>query len=299
MNGRQITYPQKDRWSYLWLLVGTVLSLFSMSTGRWLIGVTAWLGAIFYIRFFRTQRRVWLAYLLTAIANGIVTAFIMPSMMGTMGIPIIIGAALLGPLPLLVDRWLSPRLPGFTSTLVFPLAMTALEFINLATNPFGSYGASVYTQYDNLVLLQVVSLTGMWGVSFLMSWLGSVANWAWERQLAWPEIKRGALVYTGLILLILAYGEARLWFAPTPAKTVRVAGFTMVEWRVNQPAMNQAFATDLDAFRQMMEERYQLYFDATIKEARAGAKMISWPENAATVAEEDEPALITRLGELA
>jgi apolipoprotein N-acyltransferase len=63
--------------------------------------------------------------------------------------------------------------------------------------------------------------------------------------------------------------------------------------------MNQAFTTDLDAFRQMMEERYQLYFDATIKEARAGAKMISWPENAATVAEEDEPALITRLGELA
>jgi len=48
-----------------------------------------------------------------------------------------------------------------------------------------------------------------------------------------------------------------------------------------------------------MEERYKLYFDATIKEARAGAKMISWPENAATVAPEDEPALIARLGELA
>jgi apolipoprotein N-acyltransferase len=139
----------------------------------------------------------------------------------------------------------------------------------------------------------------MWGLTFLMAWLGSMVNWAWERQFAWPEIKRGVLFYAGLILLVLVYGQARLWFAPTPAQTVRLAGVSMVEWRVNQPAMSQAFASDLDAFRQMMEGRYQLYIDATIKEARAGAKMISWPENAATVAEEDEPALLTRLQELA
>ena len=101
------------------------------------------------------------------------------------------------------------------------------------------------------------------------------------------------------MLLVMVYGEARLWFAPTPAQTVRVAGFTMVEWRVNHPTMMQTFQTDLDTFRQMMEERYQLYFDATTKEARAGAKLISWPENAMTVTPEDEPALVARLAELA
>jgi len=103
----------------------------------------------------------------------------------------------------------------------------------------------------------------------------------------------------GVMLLVAVYGEARLWFAPTPAQTVRVAGFTMVDWRLNQPAMMKAFESDLEAFRQMMEEHYKLYFDATIKEARAGAKMISWPENAMTVAPEDEPALVARLSELA
>jgi apolipoprotein N-acyltransferase len=148
-------------------------------------------------------------------------------------------------------------------------------------------------------LLQLVSLTGIWGLSFLLAWLGSVANWAWEREFAWHEIKRGMLIYIGLLLLVVTYGQARLWFAPTPAQTVRVAGFTMVDWRVNQPAMNQAFETDIEAFRQMMEERYQFYFDATIKEAHAGAKMISWPENAMTITPEDEPALVTRLQALA
>jgi apolipoprotein N-acyltransferase len=301
MNTHQITYPQKDRWSYLWLLVATVLSLFSTSSGKWLIPVTVWLGAIFYIRFFRTQRRGWLAYLLTSVSVAIATAIMMPSSsLGAIAIPVIIVAGLLGPLPLVADRWLAPRLPGFASTLVFPLAMTALEFINVSTNPMGSYGqSSAYSQYDNLVLLQLVSLTGMWGLSFLMTWLSSIVNWAWERRFAWAEIKRGALLYSGLMFLVVVYGEARLWFAPTPTQTVRVAGFTMVDWRIHQAEMNQAFKTDIQAFRRMMEERYQLYFDATIREARAGARMISWAENAMTVAPEDEPALVTRLQALA
>ena len=299
MNGKQINYPLNDRWSILWLIIGGVLSIFSMSVGKWLIPITVWLGAIFYIRFFRTQRKAWLAYLLLGITTGITTGISMPAWMSAMAMPVIIGAALLGPLTLLLDRWLAPRLPGFAGTLVFPLAITTMDFINVATNPMGSISATAYTQYNNLVLLQLVSLTGIWGLSFLISWLGTVVNWAWEREFAWHEIKRGALVYVSIMLLVLVYGEARLWFAPTPAQTVRVAGFTMVDWRVEQAEMTQVFKADLNVFRQMMEERYQLYFDATIKEARAGAKMISWPENAMTVTPEDEPALVTRLGELA
>ena len=298
MNKKQISYPINDRWSILWLLVATVLGIFSVGIGRWLIPVTAWLSAIFYIRFFRTQRRAWLAYLLTSISIIIITAITTPSWMASSITSIIIGVTLLGPLPLFLDRWLAPRLPGFASTLVFPLAWTALDFINANTNPM-PISTSPYALYSDLVLLQLISLTGIWGLSFLSAWLGSIVNWAWEREFAWHEIKRGALIYIGLMLLVVAYGQARLWFAPTPAQTVRVAGFTMVDWRVNQPAMTRTFTTDMEAFRQMMEERYQLYFDATIKEARAGAKMISWPENAMTVALEDEPALLARLAELA
>jgi apolipoprotein N-acyltransferase len=301
MKMNHIAYPLKDRWSCVWLLVATVLSIFSTSSGKWLIPVAAWLNIIFYLRFFRTQRRGWLAYLLTAISIAISTAVSMPAAsLGVIAIPVVIGAALLGPLPLLVDRWLAPRLPGFASTLVIPLALVAFEYINTATNPMGSYGmTAAYTQYQNIGLLQLVSLTGMWGLTFLICWLGSIVNWAWENEFDWVKIKRGVLLYTGLILLVVVYGEARLWFAPTPAQTVRVAGINMVDWRANQSVMNEAFETDIESFRQMMEERYQLYFDATIREARAGAKMIAWAENAMTVIPEDEPALVTRLQALA
>ena len=299
MNGKQITYPLQDRWSLLWLAVATVASIFSQASGKWLIPILAWVAPIFYLRFFRSERRGWLAYLLVAVSTAVVTFINMPPMLGTLGPPIVLLVSLLFPLPYLADRKLSPFLPGFASSLVFPVAMTAFIFFSTITSPFGSSSTPPYTQYDNLVLLQLLSLTGIWGLSFVIYWLGAVVNWAWERNFSWNEIKRGALVYLSLMLLVIAYGEARLWFGAKPAETVRVAGFTMVEWRVNQPVMMEAFDSDPEVFRQMMEERYQLYFEATIKEARAGAKLISWPENAMTVTPQDEPALVARLGELA
>ena len=299
MNEKQFTYPLKDRWSLLWLAVATVLSIFSQASGKWLIPILAWVAPIFYLRFYRSERRGWLAYLLVAVSTAVVTFINMPPMLGTLGPPIVLLVALLFPLPYLADRKLAPHLPGFTNSLVFPVVMTAFIFISAVTSPFGSSGAPPYTQYDNLVLLQLISLTGIWGLSFVIYWFSAVVNWAWEQNFSWNEIRRGMLVYLSIMLLVIVYGEARLWFGAKPAETVRVAGFTMVEWRVNQPAMMEAFESDPDIFRQMMEERYQLYFDTTIKEARAGAKLISWPENAMTVTPEDEPALVARLAELA
>ena len=38
MNTKPITYPQEDRWSYLWLLIGVLLSMLSWAAfGRWVI----------------------------------------------------------------------------------------------------------------------------------------------------------------------------------------------------------------------------------------------------------------------
>ncbi len=301
MSGNQITYPQKDRYSYLWLLLALVLDLFSVSIGKWVVPVSAWLGPIFLLRFFRTQRRPWLAYLLAVIAAVISGFIVMPMFMGPIAIGIIIGGAIIASLAPLADRLLAPRLPGFASTLVYPLAMTALEFINfgMTINPMGSFGSRAYSQYNNLALLQLASLTGMWGITFLMSWLASVVNWVWERDFAWSEIKRGVAVYVGILLLVLTFGQARLWFASPPAQTVRVAGFTAVDFRTDQVEMMQTLYADREAFREMMAPRYPLYFEETIREARAGAKMILWPEYAATAAAEDEPALLARAQEVA
>lgn len=292
MNEKQIAYPIADRWAYFWLLLAMLFGIFSISIGKWVIPIAAWLGPIFVLRFMRSQRRVWLGYVVLSAATAAATAVALPDILGDMSIPIIIGSAIIANLAPLADRLLVPRLPGFVATLVFPLAYTALEYINSATNPLGSFGMQAYSQYNNLALLQLVSLTGMWGISFLMSWLASTVNWAWERDFAWSEIKRGVTLYAGILFLVVLFGQVRLWFAPPAEDTVRVAGIVPVDFRESQGELMTAISEDWETFRQMSESRAQLYFMQTVKEAQAGAKIILWPEFALPVAKEDEAAMI-------
>ena len=48
------SYPQRDRLSYLWLIIGTVLTVFIY--GNWPLSLAAWLAPLFLIRFMRTQK---------------------------------------------------------------------------------------------------------------------------------------------------------------------------------------------------------------------------------------------------
>jgi apolipoprotein N-acyltransferase len=71
-------------------------------------------------------------------------------------------------LPCLADRLLSPRLPLLASTLVFPLTWVSLEFLSGYLPAKGSWGDAAYTQYGNLPLMQLASVTGIFGITFLI-----------------------------------------------------------------------------------------------------------------------------------
>lgn len=291
MNKKEIRYPLKDRWSLVWLLLSLVLGLISLSIGNWIIPLAAWLSNIFALRFMRAQRRLLVGYLLLAVSTGIVAAVALPDFMGPLTWMVVVSSALLVPLAPLADRLIGPRLPGFVATLVFPCAYTAMEFINSATNPLGSFGTQSYALFDNLALMQFASLTGLWGLSFLMSWFASVVNWVWERDFEAGAMKKALLIYGSIMVAVLVFGQARLWFAPSPENTVRVAGVSPIEFRATHPEWVEA-QQDWPRFRQMSAERAKLLFDESIREARAGAQLVLWPEFALPVAAGDEAAVL-------
>lgn len=287
---------RSDRWSYLWLLIGAVLSLFS--NGRWTIPLATWLMAVFLLRFMRTQKvgrgfiLVWLASSVTAIiAWAGLTPMELSMHVATMGI-----GALVGSLPYLADRLLVPRLRGFAATLVFPLASTAIEFLSLMINPNGSWGALAYTQYPNLALIQLVSITGLWGFPFLIGWLASIINWAWERSFSWHAVRRGLALFVGVMLLVMLYGSVRLALFQPQAGTVRVASVTAAEM---VGGMSWVLESDSEAFRRGTGRLHDYYFEATAREASAGAKIVLWPEGVGLGLAEDEAALIERAKEVA
>jgi apolipoprotein N-acyltransferase len=299
------TSMPQDHLSFLWLAIGFTLSLFVSI--RWNIPVAAWLSSVFMLRFTRTQtpvRGLPLVWLATFATIALTSQGTLPS--GLFYFLFAAGTAVVATFPYLVDRLVAPRIGGFLATLVFPLAWTSYEYLTAQIGPFGTIGSIAYTQYGNLPLLQLVSVTGIWGMSFLITWLAPVVNWAWEKGFAWPRVRGGILLYSCILTVILLGGGARLAFITPEANTVRIVGISpsrTVEATYDQQRRSGAFdalfqgrATDRQ--RAMARTAYaQLTNDLfvhTEQEAKAGAKIVLWPEAGTSVLQEDEAALLTR-----
>jgi apolipoprotein N-acyltransferase len=299
------TSMSQDRLSFLWLVIGFALSLFVSI--RWSIPVAAWLASVFMLRFARTQSPirglpwVWLATFATIALTSQGT---LPS--GLFYFLFAAGTALAATFPYLVDRLVAPHLGGFLATLVFPLAWTSYEYLTSLIGPFGTIGSIAYTQYGNLPLLQIVSVTGIWGISFLITWLAPIVNWAWEREFVWPKVRGGILLYSAILTVILLGGGARLAFTPPVANTVRLAGISpsrTIEANYDQLRRSGAFdalflGKATDAQRTMARTAYAKLTDdlfmRTEQEAKAGTKIFLWPEAGTSVLQEDETALLKR-----
>lgn len=284
-----------DRFSWLWLLLYAGLTLFA--GGRWPVALLAWLPAVFGLRFLRGRRRLLPAFLLFYLATVVPAA---AAWYGLLAAPLpvfvltIAANALIGLLPYLADRLLAPRLARdgrspFYATLLFPLAATAIEFLSLNANPMGSFGAQAYSQYGLLPLMQLVSLTGLWGLTFLLSWFASVVNWAWEQGFAWRPIRGGVLAFAAVLLAVVGFGAVRLLVAPEPAQPTPVAAFTAVELDFSE--LMPLLESDPAAFRAATTAYHRRYLDQTRAQAQAGARIILWPEGAGVGLVEDVEAL--------
>ena len=302
---------RRHSFAWLWLAIGASLLPFAMLQTVW--PFAAWLSPVFLMRFSRSQRPIrgllvlWLV-LCIAFVIGWRDDFI-PLPIGTSaplaavlrgGLAVF--SAGLGVLPYALDRLLAPRLAGIPRTLVFPLTGVTLEYVTSQTlHPVG--GLAAYTQYGNLPLMQLASLTGIWGVSFLVNWLAPVVNEVWENGTS-PRVLRHSLLPFGLVLTAaVVYGSARLTFTPT-APVVRIAGLTAARsLYLRDPSGDailwpdiEAIARASDAERAQWRTNWLQVADDLLarsrQEARAGAKVITWAEESAFLLSEDVPSVL-------
>jgi apolipoprotein N-acyltransferase len=207
-------------------------------------------------------------------------------------------------LPFLSDRLLAERLPGFASTLIFPLTWVVVEFIGARTNPFGTWGSLAYTQYGNLPLMQLASVTGIWGIGFLIAWLGSTANWVWERNFEWQVVAAGVLTYVVVWGLVMLAGGLRLALGHSQAKTVRVAAIGWPEGVLSMNEVMRIFEPQLPKeevgkLRLGFQSLQDWFLENAQREAIAGARIVLWPEANLMVFAADEAAFLERARQLA
>ena len=196
-------------------------------------------------------------------------------------------ASLLFAADVLLYRALLVRRRYWSAVLAFPAAWVSIEFVNNVTSPHGTAGNLAYTQLRFLPFLQLASITGPWGISFLLLlFSAAIATGAYMFQRSRPHAWRIPAICSGVIALVLILGWVRLSKAdPDPIVTVGM------------------IATDQTrgvAPRGLPAERLLAEYAGKARElAREGAQVIVMPEKLAVVGDPEVKAVDASLQALA
>ena len=316
-NRNQINPPtassiiQPNRLTWLWLVIGLLLLPFT--TIQTIIPLAAWFAPVFLLRFARTSKHTWIALLLIFFAYAIGIGIAMrggePSdaaslIYGIVVFPLIRG--LIYTLPYAADRLLGSRLNPWTRVFVFPLAFTSVDWLMSLSAIINSTGSFAYSQYDSLALMQILSITGMWGITFLLTWFASTVNALWERGFDWRPVRGLVGVFAGVLAAILLLGSVRLNFFPPSSASIEAATITLddsvsqqVGKGIDWLTFNQSSDAERAAARPQFEASVGQLLARTETALRSGAKLVAWQEGAGTVLEEDEPSTLNRVAALA
>lgn len=274
----------------LWLLLAGA-ALVAVSSFQTIVPVAAWLAPVLLLRAARDARSdlaagagVALAFAagtLVALRDGVIPL----PLAAAVGITLFAGV--LHALPYLLDRRLGRHLDGVPRALVFPLGMTAIEYLGSRPSPFGSWGVTAYSQTGNLPLLQLVALTGVWGVAFVIHALAPAANAAWEaRRAPTARALAPAGAFVALLAAVLLGGGARLAAlggAPAGASLAAVASSDAAyEAAFDVPRPRElavAPAATREEVAARLERLWPEQLARTVAAAEAGARLVAWPES--------------------
>lgn len=293
---------------FLYLLIGLVLLYFSFLNRA--IPIAAWLAPAFLMRFSRSDaKRAFLAIALVPLA---VTYYLIwrPTMQNLnpviMGI-LIVGMALMLSTALLADRVLKSRLSPLESCLVFPLAWTAIEYGRSFIESSGSHGSLAYSQFGWLPVMQVASVAGIWGITFLVAFFAPVANLILDAALNPEKRKRvllPAIAFGGLLAAALAFGLARqsIDTARERAAGASIAGagnagaksFRVATVTKTSTVTEFADIYGRGVFRPIADYG-ALIEEYSAKAAAGGAKALLWQEYFFQIPEDKKPELLALL----
>jgi apolipoprotein N-acyltransferase len=138
-------------------------------------------------------RLSWLSYLLSVLP-------LVPTILFTILYPLIFALLILPARKVILTR------PPAIAIFSFPLLWTSFEFLTFLFTRDGTIASFAYTQYDLLPIMQLASVTGIAGITFLISYIPSaIAVYAREKR-----IRYGLVIALAPAILVLAFGLLRI-----------------------------------------------------------------------------------------
>jgi len=173
----------------------------------------------------------------------------------------------------LLFRALALRGAAWSALLAFPATWVAGEYLRNFATPHGTGGSLAYTQLKFLPFLQLASITGPWGMSFVLLLFPAalaIALHLWKSEP--QQASRIASAVLTLIALVLIFGWVRL-AQPAPGQHVTV-GLIASDTHANVRQASEGAAT---------ERLFRDYAAAAEHLAAQGAQVIVFPEKTGTI----------------
>jgi apolipoprotein N-acyltransferase len=303
---------RRINWNFAFLVLASILGIALLSP-RWAFPPAAFAAPAILLWLIR-NRKPWRSFLLSAgvlIAGNLIANYKVMPFPILLFIPITIQISLLATLPYLCYELIRRQSHSWLATLIFPLLQVLLEYGNSFLGG-GTWGSIAYSQINNAPLVQVSSLTGMWGITFLIYWFSSIVTYGFEHRWSWSAVRVPVTLYSGLILVTMMFGLLRIHSAVDPSEeVVRVAGISGSNYHMLGIIYEDAFGKKIEYdplnLTQTSPELQELnkgltefirdpfaprfvrshlaleafednMFEKAAREARAGAKIISFSE---------------------
>ena len=192
-------------------------------------------------------------------------------------------------LAVLLYRALLRRGTHWTALLAFPALLVSFEWLLNISSPHGTGGSLAYSQLGFLPFLQLASITGPWGMSFLLLMFPTALALGWQlHKTARQESRRILSVTGGVLVAVLAFGATRL-LLPSPAGNSVKVGL------VASDGANEDVADDGAPTAKL----FQAYAKPVAALAEQGAQVVVLPEKLGLAVEPDVKALDAELQSLA
>jgi apolipoprotein N-acyltransferase len=257
-------------WPLLWLAPIPVL-LFSLRNAWWSASLVAGLA------WFSGGLNLWnyLAVVLHVPPGPLVSIFALPAVFFALAV--------------MLFRGLIGKGAFWSGLLAFPATWVSFEYLTGLVSPHGTGGSISYSQLNFLPVLQVASVTGPWGISFLvLLFPATIATVFHLRPKAPKQARQISAAMLAVLTVVLLFGVMRLtWRVPQPE--VRV-GLIASDQRENSGVVKEGPQT-ARLLREYAVEAERL--------ASQGARIIVLPEKLGVVVDPETIATDAFLQSLA
>ena len=267
------------------LLLGVLLNSFNQM--RWNIPLLAWISFIPFLRYTRLE------YNKTVLALALFATFTL-STARIISEPMHIILAVVSGLQMMLGYLIVLTLTNkirkgskskTVSIFAFATFIVTYEWMGALFSPLGTWGMLANSQVENLVLLQLASVTGAFGISFLIALSNSVLESSLNEimnKTGFGSFKPAFVLVLGLIIAY-TFGGVRL-FTTLEGPGIRVASIS-TKYEIAELLQSE----------KLLGENDKALFQMTKEAAEAKAQVVVWNEGATMVKPEKEGDLLQDL----